>query len=194
MCLKKHSGWPENLKKVQAKKNSWNQINQKIFCEIAFLAVLNFFPVQKLIFGHFWNCKKKIEFGQKKILWNWFIWFHEFFFASTFLNFLACCETCLIHTHMDENVFSKNRFFLVQHVFLPSKWNTLLCPRASLSFWILPPVNRNLKIDKESTQNVFKGRFYSKLWSDRWVLIPTKDILHSDFCPMVTAVTKFKNI
>ena len=56
--------------------------------------------------------------------------------------------------------------FLVQHVFLPSKWNTLLS--AHLSFWILPPVvNRNLRIDKESTQNVFKGRasFYSKLWT-----------------------------
>ena len=46
----------ENLKKVQGKKNSWNQINQ--FREIAFLAVLNFFPVEKLIFGHFWYCKK----------------------------------------------------------------------------------------------------------------------------------------
>ena len=33
-------------------------MNQKIFFrEIAFLAVLNFFPVQKLIFGQFRNCK-----------------------------------------------------------------------------------------------------------------------------------------
>ena len=30
----------------------------KTFREIVFLAVLNIFPVQKLIFGHFWNCKK----------------------------------------------------------------------------------------------------------------------------------------
>ena len=30
------------------------------FCEIAFLVVLNFFLVQKFIFGHFWNCKKWI--------------------------------------------------------------------------------------------------------------------------------------
>ena len=30
-----------------------------LFREIAFLAVLNFFPVvQKLIIGHFWNCQK----------------------------------------------------------------------------------------------------------------------------------------
>ena len=28
------------------------------FREIAFLTVLNFFPVQKMIFGHFWNSKK----------------------------------------------------------------------------------------------------------------------------------------
>ena len=47
------------FKKVQA-KNLWNQIIKKKFREIAFLAVLNFFPVQKLIFGHFWNCKKWI--------------------------------------------------------------------------------------------------------------------------------------
>jgi len=39
------------IKIVQA-KNSWNQIND-FFREITFLAVLNFFPVQKLIFGHF---------------------------------------------------------------------------------------------------------------------------------------------
>ena len=37
----------------------------------------NFFPVQKLIFGHFWNRKKWILV--KKNSWNWFIWFHEFF-------------------------------------------------------------------------------------------------------------------
>ena len=50
-----HSG-PENLKKAQAKKNLVkNQINHWVFFlrKIAFLAVLNFTPVQKLIFGHF---------------------------------------------------------------------------------------------------------------------------------------------
>ena len=36
-------------------------------------SVLNFFSVQKLIFGHFWNHKNFFS-------WNWFIWFHEFFF------------------------------------------------------------------------------------------------------------------
>ena len=42
--------WVRKIKKVQAKKNSWNQINQKVFFrEIAFLAVLNFFQLQKLI-------------------------------------------------------------------------------------------------------------------------------------------------
>ena len=48
------------FKKVQAKKkNSWNQMNHFLWNCIS--AVLNFFLVQKLIFGHFWNCKK----------WNW---------------------------------------------------------------------------------------------------------------------------
>ena len=37
------------------------------FREIAFLAVLNIFPVEKLIFGHFWN-GKKMEFGQKNFV------------------------------------------------------------------------------------------------------------------------------
>ena len=57
------------FKKVQANKS------KIFFREIAFLAVLNFFLVQKLVFGHFLNCKKwnlvifeiaKMEFGQKK--------------------------------------------------------------------------------------------------------------------------------
>ena len=45
------------FKKVQAKKLV--KSNKSIFFrEIAFLAVLTIFPVQKLIFGHFLNCKK----------------------------------------------------------------------------------------------------------------------------------------
>ena len=41
------------LKKVQAKKLVKSNKSKNFFREIAFLAVLNFFPVQKLIFGHF---------------------------------------------------------------------------------------------------------------------------------------------
>ena len=33
------------------------------FRKIVFLAVLYFFLVQKLIFGHFWNCKNEILWG-----------------------------------------------------------------------------------------------------------------------------------
>ena len=51
----------------------------------AFLAVLNFFLVEKLIFGHFWNCKKCDLL--KKNSWNWFILFHEFFWPGLFLIF-----------------------------------------------------------------------------------------------------------
>ena len=50
--FKEHSG-PENLKKVQVKKLVKSNKSKKLFCEIAFLPVLNFFPVPKLIFGHF---------------------------------------------------------------------------------------------------------------------------------------------
>ena len=54
-----HSG-PENVKKSR-QKNSWNQINPNFFfVKLHFWRVLNFFPVQKLIFGHFWNWKNGI--------------------------------------------------------------------------------------------------------------------------------------
>ena len=41
------------FKKVQAKKLAKSNKSTKKFREIAFLVVLNFFPVQKFIFGHF---------------------------------------------------------------------------------------------------------------------------------------------
>ena len=79
------------FKKVQATKLVKSNESKKIFREIALLAVLNFFLVQKLIFGHFSN-SKKLNLA-KNI-------FHEidlfdftcFFFAWTFVNFLAYCE------------------------------------------------------------------------------------------------------
>ena len=51
------------VQNIARQKNSWNQINQ--FREIAFLTVLNFFPLKKLIFGHFWNGKKWILVKKK---------------------------------------------------------------------------------------------------------------------------------
>ena len=57
-----HCG-PENLKKSR-QKNSWAQINQFFFMKI------DFWPFLKL---------QKIEFGLQNYLWNWLIWFHEFF-------------------------------------------------------------------------------------------------------------------
>ena len=38
--------------------------SKQILVLVEILAILNFLPVQKLIFGHFWN-GKKMEFGQK---------------------------------------------------------------------------------------------------------------------------------
>ena len=52
-----HSG-PENLKKSRQKKLVKSNQSKKKIPEMAFLAVLNFFPVQKFIFGHSCNCKK----------------------------------------------------------------------------------------------------------------------------------------
>ena len=53
------------------------------------MKVLNFFQVQKLIFGHFWNCKKwnlaKNFFVKLIYLISWL------FLAWTFFNFLAHC-------------------------------------------------------------------------------------------------------
>ena len=61
--------------------------------EIAFLAVLNFFLVQKLIFGHFRNCTKWIfvKFFFREIdLFDF-----TSFFAWTFLIFCPT-EKCLV--------------------------------------------------------------------------------------------------
>ena len=51
------------FKKVQAKKLMKSNKSKKILHEIAFLAVLNFFPVQKLFLVIFEI--PKMEFGQK---------------------------------------------------------------------------------------------------------------------------------
>ena len=47
----------KNLKSP-GKKSCEIKYIKKFFREIAFLAVLHFFPVQKLIFGHYCNWKK----------------------------------------------------------------------------------------------------------------------------------------
>ena len=77
----------------------WNK-PKNFFPEIAFLAVLNFFPVQKYIFGDFWSCKKWI-LVIKKTSWNWFIWFHEIFGLDLLKFFgsklLFCkCFSCVV--------------------------------------------------------------------------------------------------
>ena len=46
------------LGRQQKNFREWNHISQISFHEIAFLAVFNIFPIQKLIFGHFWNSQK----------------------------------------------------------------------------------------------------------------------------------------
>ena len=55
---------PENLKKVQAKKLVKSN-KSFFFREIAFLAVFNFFPVQKFIFWPSFLKLQKMDFGEK---------------------------------------------------------------------------------------------------------------------------------
>ena len=72
---------PEYFKKSRPKNCEIKKINFTNFFsrEIAFLAVLNFFPVQKLIFGLFLKLQK-IDFGQK----NFFREIDLFDFTSFF--------------------------------------------------------------------------------------------------------------
>ena len=63
--------------------------SKKIFREIAFLAVLNFFPVQKIDFWPFLKMQK-MEFGQKKIREIELFDFTSFF-GLDFFNFLTHC-------------------------------------------------------------------------------------------------------
>ena len=97
----------ENLKKSRPKKNSWNQINQFFFREIAFLAV---FPSSKIDFWPFLKWQK-MEFGQNI--------FHEIdlfdftsFFAWTFLNFLARCAAHDIHSMVNINFFNIHLYMI----------------------------------------------------------------------------------
>ena len=46
-------------------------------------------------FGHFWNCKKWN--WVEKILWNWFIWFQEFFVLDFFQFSGLLCVIISIH-------------------------------------------------------------------------------------------------
>ena len=83
-------------------KNSCNQINQKFFREIAFLAV---FPVQKLIFDHFWNCKKWNLV--KKIIREIDLFDFTSFFGLDFFNFLAHCD---VLEHLKKMKFGQKKF------------------------------------------------------------------------------------
>ena len=58
------------FKKVQAKKLVKSNKSKNVFREITFLAVLNFFPVQKLNFDYFWSSKKwKLIYLISRVFW-----------------------------------------------------------------------------------------------------------------------------
>ena len=74
------SQWARKFKKVQAKKHSWNQINQ--FHEKIFLTKIHFLPFQKWPKINFWTGKKFKTVRNAISRKNCFIWFHEFFLLS----------------------------------------------------------------------------------------------------------------
>ena len=101
--------WLENFKITKPKSSVINEFHEKnffnifhenfFFREIAFLAVLNFFPVKKFIFGHFWNSKKNGIWSKK---------FREIdlfnftsFFPCTFLTFLAHVRFSQFYWHFE---------------------------------------------------------------------------------------------
>ena len=115
--------WARKLKKKSWQKNSWNQIlvnQKKFFREIAFLAVLNFFPSSKIDFLPFLKLQK-VEFGQNKISWYWFIWFHEVFFGLDFFVFkMTHCKLVSQRTHQQQKggpiIISVVSFFSLYHI------------------------------------------------------------------------------
>ena len=69
--------WARKFKKVQAKKLVKSNKSNIFFVKLHFWQFYTFHS-SKIDFWPFLKMQK-IEFGQKKNLWNWFIWFHEFF-------------------------------------------------------------------------------------------------------------------
>ena len=55
----------------------------KMFLWNCIFGSFKLFPHSKIDFWPFLKLQK-MEFGQKKNLWNWFIWFHEFFWPGLF--------------------------------------------------------------------------------------------------------------
>ena len=113
--------------KVQAKKKKklgkTNKSKSVFFREIAFLAVSNFFPAQKLIFWLFLK-SQKMDFGQKNFFVRliYLISLHEFFFmVCTFFNFLAHCYVKERHNYSKKNNFEISdyiRYLAIAHFFI----------------------------------------------------------------------------
>ena len=105
----------QKIKKNPGQRNSWNQI-KNFFHEIAIFIVLNFFSVQKLIFSHFWNCKKWNLV--KKIFFVKLIWV---FLAWTF--FLFSSPLCNTTAFLDKKSDKKEMALLINdYKFLCNSW------------------------------------------------------------------------
>ena len=76
------SQWARKFKKVQAKKLVKSNKSNFFFVKLHFWQFLTFSNFKNWYLANF-EMAKKMEFGQKNS-WNWFIWFHEFFWAGLF--------------------------------------------------------------------------------------------------------------
>ena len=95
----------QKIFKSQGKKT----VKSNIFLrEIAFLAVLNFFPVQKMIFGHFWNGKKwnLVRKNYMKLI---------YFISRVFLAWTLKFSGPLCYFMISMHAFTQ--FFLVHHLY-----------------------------------------------------------------------------
>ena len=107
--------------------------------EIAFLAVLNFFPDQKLIFGHFWNCKKLNLV--KKFFREIDLFDFTRFFDLEFWIFWPPCEYPVYPSPYHKLWFFKKileeNFGTLKNSKIHAKTpQTLLCSSKSVIFWI----------------------------------------------------------
>ena len=80
--------------------------------------MLNFFHSSKFDFWLFLKLQK-MEFGQNKISWNWFIWFHEFFWPGLFYIFWSAVCFLASYSSKSSQYQIENSSYLNLHCPIP---------------------------------------------------------------------------
>ena len=101
LFIEVHSG-PENLKKSR-QKNSWNQINQKIFSWNCIFGSIKFFPTSKIDFLVIFKIEKNGFWAKTFFSWKWFISDSTSFFGLHSIKYSG--PLCTIITN---NFYYKN--------------------------------------------------------------------------------------